>query len=167
MGRYAITVLDSDGDRTQASIPTNEPETDGSNYTAWRTRMLALNTATEGILRSVNVDYAFESETVQPTVVRPTDPDVQNSDQWVVEFLVVGMDGGPYTKRFPGANRSIGVIRNGRVELELSTGLGAAFKSAFEDAFEYEGQLDNPSAPAVDGQNAGEAIVQTVYVRGT
>jgi len=168
MARVSLAQVDSDGDRGSVSIPVAAPLTDGTDYSTWRASARGLLTATEAITRSVTTKRTLESELEEVAAAIPTNPDVQLNDVWVLEFKIVGMNGPIYTLTIPGADRSAGVIRNGRVELEIvGAGIGATFRAAFEDNYLYPGTLDNPAAPAVNGQNPGEAILQTVYVKRT
>lgn len=159
MGRLQIKVIDSDGDRPQTSIPVSDAATDGTDYAAWRTAVVALESAIDGIIRCPIDMTQYVSESIDLSALPPASPDAQGSDVWVVEFSVDGMSGGPYTVSIPGADRSIGVIRNGRVELDISTGVGQTFVNAFESAYRYPFTLD--------GAGTGAATVQAVYVKLT
>lgn len=162
MGRLTKTELDFDGDRVQASIPVTDAADDGTDYATWFSTVDALNTAIDAVLRTASDVVNYASKRVENNPSRPTSPDAQGSDVWVLEFSIAGMSGGPYTISLPGADRSLGISRNGRVELDLSTGAGATLKTNFEAAYLYPGTLDNPGAA-----NAGEATLDVVYVRRT
>lgn len=159
MGRMTMTVVDFDGDKPQFSVPTANAADDGTDYTTWFADMEALRTNTEAILRCPTDVYSYAAKRVDNNAAPPINPDAQATDQWIVEFSVDGMSGGPYSVRIPGADRALGISRNGRVELDISTGVGAAFVTAFQAAYVFPGQLDTAGT--------GAATVQVIYVART
>lgn len=159
MGRVTLQIVDFDGDKPQFSVPTSDAADDGTDYSSWFTNIDTLRTSTEAILRCPTDVYSYASKRVDNNASPPVNPDAQANDQWIVEFSVDGMSGGPYSVRIPGADRALGISRNGRVELDISTGVGQAFANAFEAAYLFPGQLDSAGT--------GQATVQVIYVART
>lgn len=159
MGRMTMQIVDFDADKPQFSVPTTNAADDGTDYDTWFTTIETLRTSTEAILRCPTDVYSYAAKLVDNNASPPINPDAQASDQWIVEFSVDGMSGGPYSVRIPGADRALGISRNGRVELDLATGVGAAFVSAFQAAYLFPGVLDTAGT--------GQATVQVIYVART
>lgn len=159
MGRVSITTLDADGDRATTSIPVADALSDGTDYATWRAAAVTLSDAVVGVQRTAADIVRFTADEDDRNATAPTNPDAQSTDVWVVEFSVDGMSGGPYSLTIPGADRAAGVIRNGRVELDIASGVGLTLKDAFEASYVWPGSLDTAGT--------GAATVQAVYVRRT
>lgn len=161
MGRLTWTSQDFDADRQSFSIPGANAANDGTDYAAWFTAGTAVDTALRDITRTSLIEVDRESTNAESALDAMTS-DSQNNDEFVCEFSVVGMNGTGYKLTIKGADRSQCIARNQRLELELGSGNGAAFKTAFEAWYLYPGTLDNPGAPS-----AGTATLQVVYVKST
>lgn len=160
MGRLTLTSFDKDQDRREFSIPTADTGVASTDpYNTLATPYSTLRNATEALMLT-RISREIISPTTIDTLVDPSTLGnfAQNNITWSVQFAVAGMNGGPYTIRIPGADLNQGIVRNGRIELDLSTGVGQTFKTAFEAIYFWPGTLDNPAA-----SGAGEATVQVVY----
>lgn len=160
MGRLIMKSIDKDRDRKQFSVPTADVASSSTDpYNTLATPYATLQAAFAAVMLTEIEDY-----TIAPTVVENTvDPSAQgnfaqNGITWNLEYTVNGMGGPSYNLIVPGADLNQGITRNGRIELDLSTGVGATLKTAFEASYFFPGTLENPSAT-----NPGRAVVQAIY----
>ncbi|MEL6149579.1 MAG: hypothetical protein AAFU54_22015 [Chloroflexota bacterium] len=155
MGRAVFQYSDADSDRPQFSIPGPDAAADGSDYDTIQGQFSALLTALGGVVIGTPWFNELASQTTTAQTAPPTNQFAQANTRWVLEFSVDGFVGGPYRITVPTANLSLGIVRNGRIELDLAAGPGLALKTAFEAFF-----LDEQ---AVEAGGTGRAILQVVY----
>jgi len=135
MGKSTIVVLDADGDKEQRSFETVNSLDDGSNYAANKTLHNALMTALMATLIGEKDVDAYSGAYDELNAVAPGNKFAQKNTRWVLEYVVTGTTNVlTYSIGTANIGHADAVIANGRVELPIGTGVGAALKTAFEAA---------------------------------
>lgn len=157
MGRIQLKFVDADKDTRQTSIPVQSALADGSNYAGQVTKAQNFRDAVAAVSLGALSDYGYVADEVNNDVSPPTNNFAQSTTNWTVQFskttdgTAAGIIGGTYTMSIPCANLALGVVRNGRVELDTGAGAGATLKAGFENLYFDE-----------DGN---QAIVEAIFHR--
>lgn len=131
MSRLIMRILDSDGDIQQISLPGAEVDTQ-LDYEPSLSAARDLRDAILGIIIGANAGHAFLAEETVLTPPRPTNNFAQTNVQWIARYTDVST-GSVRTLRIGTANLALATLEyNGAPALDLSTGVGATLKSAFE-----------------------------------
>lgn len=131
MSRLIMRILDSDGDIQQISMPGAAVETQ-LDYSPTLSAANDLRDAILGIIIGANAGHAFLAEEVVLTPARPTNNFAQANVQWIARYTD-NVTGSVRTLRIGTANLALATLEyNGAPALDLSTGVGATLKSAFE-----------------------------------
>lgn len=139
MGSAAFTLVDFDGDTKQSSFETRATNNDGSTYAGDLTDVIALSNAILAIVTGNSTRTTFSAYDLNNSPALPTDEFAQVNIQWVFEWedLVTGQI----------RHRTVGcadlatatILYNGAPAIDLSTGVGATLKAAFEDIVRNDG----------------------------
>jgi len=139
MGRVIVNLVDYDDDRQQVSFPTVDVAADGSDFGANYTAAVALNDAIAGITIGNLGVMSFQARQSGSDVGPAASPLAQTNIQWIAEYTVAGL-GGTRTVRIGTADLTLVTqMYNGAPALDLTTGAGLAFKTAFENIVEVDG----------------------------
>jgi hypothetical protein len=131
MSRLIMRILDSDGDIQQFSVPGAAVETQ-LDYSPTLYAANDLRDAILGVIIGANAGHAFLAEEVVLTPTRPSNNFAQTNVQWIARYTD-NVTGSVRTLRIGTANLALATLEyNGAPALDLSTGAGAALKTAFE-----------------------------------
>lgn len=131
MSRLIMRILDSDGDIQQISLPGAEVDTQ-LDYEPSLSAARDLRDAILGVIIGANAGHAFLAEETVLTPPRPTNNFAQTNVQWIARYTD-NVTGSVRTLRIGTANLALATLDyGGAPALDLSTGVGATLKSAFE-----------------------------------
>jgi len=138
MSKLTMRLLDYDGDVAQVSF-TGVVGNTGAAYDGAETLGYALRDAVLAVTLGANAGYSFVGDDVLLNPARPSDPFAQKNIRWIARAV----------DDVNGTVRNIGIgtadlaqatiIYNGAPAMDLSTGAGAALKTAWEAYFLNEG----------------------------
>lgn len=139
MGQIAMTLVDFDGDTKQTSFESRATNNDGSTYAGDLTDAIALWDAILAIVLGNSTRRTFSGYDLDNNPANPSDEFAQVNIQWVFEW----------TDNVTGQvrHRTLGtadlaqatILYNGAPAVDLSTGVGATLKTAFEDIVRNDG----------------------------
>lgn len=131
MSRLIMRILDSDGDIQQISLPGAEVDTQ-LDYEPSLSAARDLRDAILGVIIGANAGHAFLAEETVLTPTRPSNNFAQTNVQWIARYTD-NVTGSVRTLRIGTANLALATLDyGGAPALDLSTGVGATLKSAFE-----------------------------------
>lgn len=139
MARAILNIVDYDGDRQQVSFETVDTALDGTGFVADYTDITDLQSAIAAVITGNNGPLQWVAVESGSTPAPPTDPYAQTNIQWVFEYTD-NVTGSRRTTRVGTADLDLVTIEyNGAPALDLSTGVGATLKAAFEAAVRNDG----------------------------
>ena len=139
MARMIFNIVDFDGDRQQVSFETVDTELDGSTFSDDYTDITDIQDALAAIILGNNGPLSYVAVESGSTPAPPNDPFAQTNIQWVFEYTD-NVTGSRRTTRVGTADLDVAsIMYNGAPAIDLSTGVGATLKAAFETAVRNEG----------------------------
>jgi hypothetical protein len=139
MGRMILNLIDYDGDKQQVSFETVDAALDGTDYQGWVTDVTDMQAAIAAITLGGIGPVSWQSYESGSVPNPPANQFAQTNIQWIVEYKNTVM-GNTRTVRIGTADLSLATqLYNGAPSLNLSAGVGATFKTAFETLVEDGG----------------------------
>lgn len=139
MARMIMNLVDYDGDRQQVSFETVDTPLDGTGFTGDYTDITDLQSAIAAVITGNNGPLVWQAVESGSTPAPPSDPFSQTNIQWIFEYTA-NVGGAKRTTRVGTADLDLATaLYNGAPALDLSAGVGATLKAAFEAAVRVDG----------------------------